>query len=54
MEQIVRCHLDDLPLFELGEEAVVIRPEEADVGNLKEDHGQPLEAQAKRPSMPGV
>lgn len=34
---------------ELVQEASVLGPEEADVGYPKEDHGQPLQAQAKCP-----
>lgn len=37
--------------LELLQEAVVVGPEEPDVRHLKQDHGQPLQTQAKRPRL---
>lgn len=35
---------------ELAQEALVLAPEEADVGDTVEDHGQPLQAQTEGPA----
>ena len=40
----------DLIGLELVEEAWVIGPEKADVGNLEEDHGDTFETEAKGPT----
>mmetsp|Transcript_19792 Transcript_19792/g.59959 ORF Transcript_19792/g.59959 Transcript_19792/m.59959 type:complete len:250 (+) Transcript_19792:1089-1838(+) len=42
--------LGDLAVLELAQEALVLRPEEADVRDVEEHHGQALEAEAKGPA----
>lgn len=40
-----------LPLLELLGEALVVAPEEADIGDVKEHHGQALQAKPAAPHL---
>lgn len=40
-----------LPLLELLGEALVVAPEEADIGDVKEHHGQTLQAKPAAPHL---
>ena len=44
----------ELARLELGGEARVVGPEEADVGDGEEHHRQPLEAETERPAWSGL
>ena len=46
----VRLEGGELARLELGGEARVVGPEEADVGDGEEHHRQPLEAETERPA----
>ena len=52
-----RTHLErhllvDVRHAELLQEALILTPEEADVGDVVEDHGQPLQPQPEGPADP--
>lgn len=46
----VGLKLGNLPLLELGVESLVIGPEKTNVGNLEQDHGQPLQTKPEGPT----
>ena len=45
-----RLRLGFWGLPELRGEPLILRPEQSDVGNVKENHGKPFEAKAKCPT----